>query len=443
MCLSALQVSFRQQPAGQALPLPPHWYAVRAATNAAAHVAGARPASHAMGGVNNMAEIRRAQRRTMGKPQYVPKRALTKIKVRSAKPAEVLNAEEKADPEAGVELNTWSSQKAHDEVQEHVLDLGVEVPGTGTEPPRMSGLHDELGGVFDLQSRARSKQAHKPAMFIRVKGKAATSRSSARGNLWYAALHGDLQTVEYLVEVRCIPLDVRNEWGQTALHCSCRNGHADVVFCLLKNGARPWLREQELSTPLHLAAAQGHTVCVELLLQYGASAHPLNGLGLTPLQEADDAGSVAGPRGNGAREAARMIRHVLASHPFGGYRTPAFENGMVTPSQRSYNWDGHHHAVGTHYNLVATTTFTPATIEEEDGSNLVVPDVPWADTEYWDFPDAEDGFGGLGGVSVRARAIMRSISAPPAKYTAPSLPSRRPLTPCCPKRIRAAMVRTR
>ena len=27
-------------------------------------------------------------------------------------------------------------------------------------------------------------------MFIRVKGKAATSRSSARGNLWYAALHG-------------------------------------------------------------------------------------------------------------------------------------------------------------------------------------------------------------------------------------------------------------
>eukprot|EP01048_Picozoa_sp_COSAG05_P035516 COSAG05_NODE_15479_length_368_cov_1.345725_1_plen_88_part_10 len=88
-----------------------------------------------MPGVNNMAEIRRAQRRTLGKPQFAPKRALAKVQVRSAKPAVVLTADEEADPEAEVELNTWSSQKAHDEVQEHVLDLGVEIAGTGTNPP--------------------------------------------------------------------------------------------------------------------------------------------------------------------------------------------------------------------------------------------------------------------------------------------------------------------
>eukprot|EP01050_Picozoa_sp_SAG11_P035216 SAG11_NODE_12803_length_684_cov_1.297436_1_plen_198_part_01 len=147
-----------------------------------------------------------------------------------------------------------------------------------------------------------------------MKGRSAlrVGNSKVEGNLWNAAFHGDVETVEYLVNVRCVPPDVRNRWGQTALHCACREGRERVVMTLLKSGARVWLKEQDLCTPLHLAAFFGHTTCVQLLLQYGASVTALNAFGQTPLEEADgQARGVVGPRGDGPRKVAVLLKEAL------------------------------------------------------------------------------------------------------------------------------------
>jgi hypothetical protein len=308
--------------------------------------------------VSNIAEIRRAQnRRGLAKPSTKPPLGLHKVPLA---PAEVLSPEDATDPEAEVEVNTWNGQVQFQQAMDAELEAGIEVVGAGFEPPNMSETSDALGGVFDFGTLERKKTEHTPALFIRAMGINAVTESTARGNLWHAALHGDLQTVEYLIEVRCIPVNVRNQWGQTALHCAARNGHASVVLALLRNGARTWMREQELGTPLHLAAKLGHVACVELLLGYGASCHPVNGLGLTPMHEALEQGSVAGIRGEGARQCAEMIKSALLQLPR-GLRQPKFEDGRVTAALRSYDWD----ALGAERAARATTHMQELFPDEE------------------------------------------------------------------------------
>jgi hypothetical protein len=324
--------------------------------------------------LSNAREIRKNRDKykphTVGDQSPV-KRQLAKIPRRGA-PPDIL-AEDGEDPEAQVELNTWSSQAAYDKARADV-PLEQDQQGIDSYHAALIDKEDELGlgHTFDLTQPKQHGDGFKSAMFMSVTAKPGISKAEAHSNIWLAALHGDVPTVEYLVQVRCVPASVRNHWGQTALHCAARNGHAAVLQVLLKHQGRTWLREHEGQTALHLAAYFGHTACVKLLLQYGASTTARNMFGQTPYREAREQANVSGPRGDGPREAAEVIAHAMAMQP-DGLRQAAHEDPRITPAFRSYCWD----ELGE-----------PGAISHSSFPGFAA-----------DFPDEEDGFGQYGGVS--------------------------------------------
>lgn len=323
--------------------------------------------------LSNAREIRKAREKykpTVGDQSH-EKRRLVKIPLRG--PAPDVLAEDAGDPEAEVEVNTWSSQAAYDKAR---ADVPLAVEQEDDIDAYHRALIDNenepgLGLAVDL-SQPTHGDGFKPAMYLSVPAKTGIARAQAHSNIWLAALHGDLSTVEYLVQVRCVPASVRNHWGQTAVHCAARNGHANVLQVLLKHEGRTWMKEHEGQTALHLAAHFGHSACVKLLLRYGASTTAVNHFGQTPYEEAREQAHVSGPRGDGPREAAEVIAHAMTVQPE-GLRQQAHEDPRITRAFRSYFWDDHGEAGAIRHSLFPGFAA--------------------------DFPDEEDGFGQFGGKS--------------------------------------------
>jgi ankyrin repeat protein len=119
---------------------------------------------------------------------------------------------------------------------------------------------------------------------------------------------------------------VADRWGQTPMLDALRGGHASVCsllsqsgcglgsleteilteqLCassfteteinllqrLLDAGAEPSLADYDLRTPLHIAAAEGNTAAVQLLLQRGAPSDARDRWGRTAKGEADRCGN--------------------------------------------------------------------------------------------------------------------------------------------------------
>ena len=116
-----------------------------------------------------------------------------------------------------------------------------------------------------------------------------------RSLLHEAAEKGDVQEVKRLLE-RGEDVDVRttrertppdetkpaflsalestlDSSGSTPLHVAASNGHAEVVALLLENGADPNAKNRIDVTPLHMAAMDGHLPVVELLVAHGADVN--------------------------------------------------------------------------------------------------------------------------------------------------------------------------
>jgi ankyrin repeat protein len=89
-------------------------------------------------------------------------------------------------------------------------------------------------------------------------------------SLHTAAQWGDLELVQALLE-KSIPVDEKNNTGNTALHLAAANGHLPVVQHLLKNGASVDEKDNYGYTALLWAAANGHLDVVEYLLKHGAN----------------------------------------------------------------------------------------------------------------------------------------------------------------------------
>ncbi|XP_041970610.1 poly [ADP-ribose] polymerase tankyrase-1 [Aricia agestis] len=81
------------------------------------------------------------------------------------------------------------------------------------------------------------------------------------------------------------------DWlGTSPLHLAAANGHAETCDVLLRAGVSRDARTKVERTPLHLAAHAGHARVVELLLQWGASPHTKDLLQMTPLHWAASRG---------------------------------------------------------------------------------------------------------------------------------------------------------
>ena len=77
--------------------------------------------------------------------------------------------------------------------------------------------------------------------------------------LHYAALHGHLKVIKFIIEdMKCDP-DSKGQFERTPLHHASYNGHLEVVKYLVEthHHCNPLCTDKNNSTPLHMAAAQG------------------------------------------------------------------------------------------------------------------------------------------------------------------------------------------
>ena len=84
--------------------------------------------------------------------------------------------------------------------------------------------------------------------------------------LIYAAIHRRANEVHALLsDYQCL-IDAKGRDGYTALHCSCREDHVDIVKILVKHKANLNARTDSGATPLTLAARNKHDNVVHALL---------------------------------------------------------------------------------------------------------------------------------------------------------------------------------
>ena len=155
---------------------------------------------------------------------------------------------------------------------------------------RADGTLDEAGfkgGTADMMAQSLRLQAPW-AEKARKKGREGWGGGPGRSTqLMRAARGGDVVRVRQLVQLGA-PLNLVDEFGLSALHWACREGHAAVAEALLDGefegrGAAIDLQDRNGSTPLMRAIYFGREGLVRLLLARGANVALRNGIGMTAL----------------------------------------------------------------------------------------------------------------------------------------------------------------
>lgn len=86
-----------------------------------------------------------------------------------------------------------------------------------------------------------------------------------------AASEGFCEMVEELLEVSQVKIDGQDSiTGETALVAAAKNGHIDIITCLLARGARVDGTNKKGVSALIAAAKEGHVAAVERLMQFSA-----------------------------------------------------------------------------------------------------------------------------------------------------------------------------
>jgi ankyrin repeat protein len=148
---------------------------------------------------------------------------------------------------------------------------------------------DELG-VPPVVAAAREKSWKALQALAELRGTRIDSPDPEGSTaLMFAALHGDLSMVRYLVARKA---EVNRE-GWTPLHFAAANGHAAVVRFLLEHHAYIDAESPNRTTPMMMAARQAHPTVVRLLVEEGADPTPRNDAGYTAASYARAAGDPA------------------------------------------------------------------------------------------------------------------------------------------------------
>lgn len=112
------------------------------------------------------------------------------------------------------------------------------------------------------------------------------SKGLGENNAFHLALQGaHFELARYLMR-KNVPIQVRNEKGETALHIAAKRDNPDFVKVLKEKGALLDATTSEGQTPLHYAAERGCLKSGKALLELGASCDIVDSKGQTPFDKA-------------------------------------------------------------------------------------------------------------------------------------------------------------
>ncbi|KAG9514577.1 hypothetical protein KCV07_g7970, partial [Aureobasidium melanogenum] len=97
----------------------------------------------------------------------------------------------------------------------------------------------------------------------------APSQAKARHPLHMASMHGRVESVKLLLQLRA-DVHAKGKQGRTAAHHAVLYGHEDVLRLLLCQGSAPATVDTLGNTPLSLAATNGYNRIIMLLIEWGA-----------------------------------------------------------------------------------------------------------------------------------------------------------------------------
>lgn len=86
--------------------------------------------------------------------------------------------------------------------------------------------------------------------------------------------------------LKTVAADSVDEYGRSGIFMAAANGHTEIVKLLVESGAPATAKNAEGSTPLHWACLNGHVEIVGYLLDKGAKLSVCNKQGKTPFDEA-------------------------------------------------------------------------------------------------------------------------------------------------------------
>ena len=101
----------------------------------------------------------------------------------------------------------------------------------------------------------------------------------------------DRDTIVSLLDEE-IPINTRNNEGESLLHGAAQDGHVTTMRLLIRRGCKVDLVDARGLTPLHSAAAQGQTKAVRELIRNGASKSEVASIFGTPLHQAASKGHI-------------------------------------------------------------------------------------------------------------------------------------------------------
>ena len=120
---------------------------------------------------------------------------------------------------------------------------------------------------------------------------------SAPPDLIFVSQHRNTGVARVLLEHGAV-VDARDNEDSTPLHVASQHGHANAARLLLEHGADVHALNNNHSTPLHFASESGYAEAARVLLEHGADVHALNNNRSTPLHFVSQ---------HGEAEAARVL----------------------------------------------------------------------------------------------------------------------------------------
>ena len=99
-------------------------------------------------------------------------------------------------------------------------------------------------------------------------------------NLFSFARHGRYAPMKDLL-TKGVPIDARDENGNSALITACQNGQGRLVKLLVRSGADPNIQNKRGNTALHFAVLFKFDVIADFMIKHGARTDIRNVEGLT------------------------------------------------------------------------------------------------------------------------------------------------------------------